>query len=271
MVGFAFARINLGFVGTCVATMRTAFPRARVRYWTGERLFPPMVTVVHADYMIVLFDSSQTSEQIFLQVLALVQRPVDCGGFGTTLVWNQQAQIAFNRLGIEGGNSDNPALFVGHSYGGAAAMVAAANLRLRRRDRVIRFLAMGSPKPGDFRLRNLLELPTRGVALANDDDFIPGFPPGYPDLLAVEIAMVLNLSNFGQWYPPRETWLQNRLGVVSENQYVTLGTQEIVNILRQVITTGQIPNRPSHLIREYYNRITLRCLGLLAPAMGGIA
>jgi hypothetical protein len=262
--------LNNGFEGQAVATMRTRFTGATVTYWLGERFLPSIITVVHPDYLIAVFNTSQDAQQIFEQAIQLQSAPLDVGGFGTIQLWATQAQRAFTRLAMDGGGNVQPCLFVGHSYGGAVSLVASAFIRLAFPERVVRYLAFGAPKPGDIRLQRLLGLPTRGCLLANDDDAVPALPPTGDALLALQAVAPWLGRNFALWETSRETWQQLPDGTIRENTYNMITSQRLFDILQTARTTGRLPDFAAHLLPEYLRRIRLRCPLLPAPAVGGL-
>ena len=261
--------LSAGEWGILTATMLQRFPGADVQVWEGNRHFPPMMTVVHPLYMIAQFAETQNAEQALIEVIQGVQGPGNVGGFGTTQLWLQQAMRGLLRLSERGGHSGLPVLFVGYSYGGAAALCASAIMRLNWPNNVIRFLTFGAPRPGDAKLQSLLDLPTRGVALANDNDAITAIPPDLETVLPAQSIVGRNLLPFVRWKPPRETWKLRANGDVVRNAYPTLSTEEVVDLLELVWNTGTLFGYPAHNIREYKRRLALRCPQAVAIA-GGI-
>jgi hypothetical protein len=265
----AFELSNL-FVGNISAAYRQRFPGAIVRHWGAERFFPQMQTAVHPDYLVVQFAETQNAEQALVQVMGGIQRPEDVGGFGSMNIWYTQAQRGLHRLSLQGGTDDVPILCVGYSYGAAAALVAAGICRQGNPDRVIRFLTFGAPRPGDQRLRDLLDLPTRGCCLANDNDAITAIAPDYDSCIPLRPIFGEQLRNFSVWRPALETWQQNPDGTVNPNVYPSLTSQELLELLTHVITTGTFFGYPGHVITEYQRRLRLRCPAAPAIAVGGI-
>jgi hypothetical protein len=264
--------LSSGQIGDCVGAHRQRFPGADVRFWEGARFFPPMITIRHPLYLVAQFAETQTGLQALIQVLQGVQSPTDVGGYSSTQIWARQAQRGLIRLSSQGGGFQEPILLVGYSYGGAAAQNAAAICRLGNAERRIRYLTFGAPRAGDERMQNLLHLPTRGCALANSDDAITAIPPDIDTIIPAETVLGRALLPFARWRPVFETWRQTPGGSVQPNVYPSLSTQEIVDLLNLVWTTGTLFGYPAHNIREYKRRILLRCPGVprFADGMLGI-
>jgi hypothetical protein len=257
---------DTGFVGMAAAAFEARFPGSVVTRFDGTTLFPPLWTIVHPAYAVVMFQPTQNMEQALIEVLTGVIPPTDVGGFSSTALWFRAGQRGMIRLGNQGVGLDIPLLCVGYSYGGCAAATAAAQARVASKDRKIHLLSFGSPRPGDVRLRSLVALPTVAVAVANNDDAYTSIPPSLNELLPAEGVLARNLLPFAQWQKVDETWVQFADGHVVRNGVPTLSTQELVDLLTLVWNTGTLFGYPAHKIQEYARRLRLRCPR--APAQG---
>lgn len=259
-----------GETGVCAANLRLRFKDADVRFFPGARFSPPTIGIVHPQYSVVVYDATQTGEQALIEVIEGVLGPTDRGGFSSTLLWYDQATRGLHRLSEMGSDVTRPILLVGYSYGGASAQVGAAICRLASATRHVRWLTFGAPRPGDVRLRELLELPTHGCALANDNDAITAIPPGLDQLVPAQTPLGRVLLQWAQWRPPTETWRMLPNGERLPNVYPYLSTQELVELVQHVWTTGSFFAYPAHSIFEYARRLALRCTEAPAPAAGAL-
>jgi hypothetical protein len=259
---------DTGFIGAAQAAFEARFPGSVVTRFDGTTLFPPLWTIVHPLYAVVMYQPTQNMEQALIEVLTGVLPPTNFGAFGTTSLWFRAGQRGLIRLGNQGVGLDTPLLCVGYSYGGCAAATAAAQARVANKERTIHLLSFGSPRPGDFRLRGLVALPTVAVAVANDDDAYTAIPPSLDNLLPVEGILARNLLPFAQWQKVDETWVQFADGHVVRNGTPTLSSQELIDLLELVWTTGTLFGYPAHKIQEYARRLRLRCPRAPALANG---
>lgn len=263
------AELEANRITDLTRTLEARFPGAVVTFHDGEVFFPKLCTVVHPDYSICMYAATANLRQALVEVIEGVLAPVDRGGFSTTLLWQQQAQRGLMALSADGANGARPVLFVGYSYGGAAAMVAAAMCRLERANRTIRYLTYGAPKPGDGRLQDLLALPTRGCALANRDDLITLIPPDRISLLPAQVVLGQNFRPWALWEFPRETWIQEPDGSVRQNEYPVLATGPLLALIAFVIANRTFFGYPAHNINQYRARLALRCPGPGALRVAG--
>lgn len=246
-------------IGPLTGALLAKLPGSDVTFWSDQYLFPRCMTVVHPQYCVVQIAETQNAAQALVQVILGADPPTDMGGMSSCALWYVQAQICLIRLSLLGAGETTPILCVGYSYGGAAAMVAAAIVRLAHPSRVIRYLTFGAPRPGDERLQELLGLPTRGVALANNDDAITAIPPGLESIIPLQAVMGDQLRNWVKWKPSRETWTMLPTGQVLEDVYPRLSTQELIDLITHVVTTQSFYGYPAHNIRVYKARIQFRC------------
>jgi Lipase (class 3) len=263
--------LNIGQVGVCVAQLEQRFNDADVHFFAGDFFAPPITTVVHPEYTIIIYEATQNAAQALVEVIEGVQAPENFGLYGTTEIWNEQAMRGIRKAAIRGAGNTEPILLIGYSYGGASAMVAAGILRLANAGRTVRYLTFGAPKPGDRRLRDLITLPTVGCAVANDNDFITSIPWNAAQLTPIIPILLRNLLRWADWYPPLETWLLFADGHVVQNAYPQPSGQEILDLIELVWTTGTLFGYPAHQITIYLDRTNLRCPGNPAPANGMMA
>jgi hypothetical protein len=262
------AELEQLFIGTLTAVLRQRFAGATVTHFGGTRFFPPCTTVVHQEYCIAVVAATNDMEQALIQVIEGVLSPTDMGGIGTTNLWYTRAQRVLDALATQGVGRTQPMLLIGYSYGGATVQVAAGITRLANPNRFIRWFTIGAPRPGDQRLVDLLALPTRGCALANDNDLITTIPPDLDSILPVQVILGVDLLNFNRWRPPLETWRQAPDGQVFPNAHPVTSSQEIADLILHVWNTHSFYGYPAHNFAEYRRRIRLRCPRAPAVADG---
>ena len=253
--------------GATVGTMlyQLLGPEAVVKFHEAVGLMPAVTTVCTDKITIIVMDGTRTFQQIALQGLTSLTRPTNQGPFGTVPIWWAASQWAHNIAMADGQIAGTPVFLVGHSYGGAAALVLAARYRVASADRLIRFLTYGCPKPGDQRLRTLLET-CEGINLCNDNDLITVFPPDAETLTPVIAA--LGAPQLGVWVnykrPPNQV-KQFDNGQLDPNDLDVTDFSTMLNIATRVLLDEDIAFISGHVIAEYLRRITLRCPGISWP------
>jgi hypothetical protein len=273
----------VGDIGRCQAILQVRFAGATITFREGTRLFPPYWTIVHPAYACALLSATATMRQALIEVIQGIRGPTDVGAYSTARLWLNYANFVIADLSLQGVNDTIPMLFVGHSYGGAASMLACAQIKIGRPRRYIRYLSFGAPKPGDRRLHEILKRDVRGLSLVNSGDLIGAIPPDAITLASVSpILAVPGLLNWTRWEYPPETALQHD-GQLDKNTYQPLATRDVVDLIRHVWLTGSFFGMPRHTMTAYLEEIMKRCpqcpdyavgdLGLagLQPAPGRLA
>lgn len=261
---------DTGQFATCEAVLRQTFPGAAVSRVEATVLFPPITLIVHPQYLIAMVQPTQNAEQALIEVIQGIGSPVNRGGISSAPLWADQGLRTLVSLSNAGGGLTEPLLLIGYSYGGAAASCAAAFARIANSVRTIRLLTFGSPRPGDMRLLNRCRGSTVSVRLCNDNDAYTAIPPQLADLLPAMTVLGIDLRPFAEWQGIDETWVQDPRGSLTRNESPNLSTQELLDLLELVWTTGTLFGYPAHKIQEYLYRIRLRCPRAPAFAAGEI-
>lgn len=256
-----------GQIEESLGACQVRFQNAQVYAYPSSALYPPFLLVVHADYCCVAAAGSETLSQVLTQAIQLIQGPQDYGSFATGNLWYSFGQYLLSQLGVQGVTDGRPLMLAGHSYGGAAAMVAAAAAQLGMPTRYIRYLTFGSPKPGDERLSALLRKQFNGLSLVVDGDIVAAMLPSY-ELLAV-LSSLLPGGPYTAWttwaYPPESALLVG--AKLRKNVYQTFDSLQLATWLIAAAATGQLPTVPQHRISAYVAAIALRCkVPLQVPA-----
>lgn len=262
--------LTWGYHADLGAWLAARFTGATIIIESKTVAFPPYAVVIHPDYCCGLLAGTQSMEQALVQALNLIQGPADVGGFSTGMLWYGFATQVLTLLKDNGVTDARPIMLTGHSYGGAAAMVAAARVHLGQPTREIRYLTFGAPKPGDARLAKLLQGEFNGLSLVNDGDLVGALPPS-ADVIA-SMADFLPIGAYVGWtqwvYPPES-------GLLFGNQLLKNRTQAIdsrllFNFLVSVATTWNIAASLPHEIGTYVGAIALRCPQLVPTNVGQV-
>lgn len=234
-------------------------PDVTVKFYEAVGLMPAVTTVISPTLTIIVMDGTRTFQQLAVQGLTSLQSPTPVGGFGTVPLWHQASQWAHTKSSNDGQVPGSPVMIVGHSYGGAAALVLAARYRFWNPARKIRFLTFGCPKPGDQALANLIAT-CEGMNLANDNDLIPVFPPDFTTLFPVMLALgAPALAVWKNWIRPVNQVKLDANGNLDPNNLPQTDFDTLEAIAIRVLANLDLNPIVGHPIEEYIARLTIRC------------
>ena len=214
---------------------------------------------IGTDWACVCLDGTRNFQQLAMQALYSKNGPTNIGIFGTSPFWYNEATTVMSAMRAAG-ILDRRAIFLsGHSYGGAVALLIAARLRFVDRNRTIRYLTYGCPKPGDDRLKDLLEL-CSGASLRNDNDLVTTIPPDLASITPTVIVFPQVLSFLYQdWTRPPTALTQDDDGKLIPGGDFEISTLVLIDIIRRAILMQEFSRVIGHGISEYIRRIELRC------------
>jgi pimeloyl-ACP methyl ester carboxylesterase len=245
-------------------------PGVVVRWHPGGGAYPGVLTVAGPGWFIAAGHGTTNFQQIALYSFYGVAPPSDVGIFSTNFQFYDAADYLHGILVADGMTPNMPLMLAGHSYGGAMVQLLAARYRVAFPNRIIRFLTYGAPKSGDPRFKSILER-IDGLALENDQDFVPLLPP---DLSALEpVIRITGLGGLTVWVPwqrPPTTLLQYDDGTVAADTPGTMSTGTLLTMVLQVIAHQTVFGMPAHPINQYIQRIALRCQNEPEPAAGNV-
>jgi len=220
-----------------------------------NNIFPGSNIIVTRDYAIVEISGTSTPWQLAIQAANQATQLPDLGGFRSTVIWRDAANVIRNRMIAAGVDPNLPIMYVRHSYGGViACILAAQDVQTGHTDRSI--LTYGTPKPGDENFRALLHL-VYGRHLVNDNDPVPRTPPNQGELTPVLMALV-PFRVQGRWAlfePPPQQWGLSEGGVLYFGPTQNLG--DTLPDLIPLMLNGTMPEPFAHQMKEYIRRLAL--------------
>jgi Lipase (class 3) len=258
-------------IGAATDVCRQAFGPAPVITWhPGGSLYPGVLTLVTPSYAVAIAHGTTQYQQVALYSFYGIAPPNNFGIFSTNNAFYSASTYLHTLLVGDGMVAGTPIMLAGHSYGGAMCLLLAARYRFVDATRDIRFLTYGAPKSGDARLSALLGQ-CIGLAVENDQDFVPLLPP---DLSALTpVIAILGLQSLTVWVPWRRcptTLLQFADGTTAINVAGTMSTATLLAMVQRVLAHLTLFGFPAHPIQEYIARISLRCQNQDFPAAGAI-
>lgn len=159
----------------------------------------------------------QWQDQIFSNALTdFVGRDGNIRKFSTAPIYNTAANAIDTALAAAVPD-DQQILYVGHSMGGAVALVLHALNEDESSDRVAsRCLTFAAPKPGDQRLANRCRSSAQVFRRFQlDGDFVPALPPDLGIInMAVPAPFAAVSGNWANFKAPRSPWTVSNTGVI---------------------------------------------------------
>lgn len=159
-------------------------------------VIPGSLIGVSPTQTVVMVSGTTDQQQFAFQFLYFLTGPVDFGNMSTNVQYWAAANAINNRATLAGVDLTKPITLVGHSYGGAAATVLAAQIRFAHPDADIQLMTYGAPRSGDSRMYQLIAgIPQVNLAAVNDP--VTALPPQgyelYPWFLVVPAPL------YNQW------------------------------------------------------------------------
>lgn len=229
----------------------------KVRHHVG--VMPGIITIVTPGWTVFVLDGTSNFQEIALQAFAFAQAPANFGIIGTVPLYYQAASYLLNALETDGMVAGNPVMSVGHSYGGAVALVTAARLRWPDPQRELKYLTFGSPKIGSESFVELVRT-MKGWNLANDDDLITILPPDAREFLSLfPVLPWPAMTNWGFWHRPPNQVVMDLEGRLFTSQTRFLDMQTLLAIAEDAFEQQVIAPINGHRSGEYLRRIERLC------------
>ena len=260
---FFYARIISWMYSKNTTAISQAFnlllPNVTTSFWTGTDLLPDVTIAVTTKAVAVVIDGTQNFQQLATQAFQSIVGPTNRGIYSTLPLWYDASSWVFARMADAAVSPLLPVIFVGHSYGGCAAINCAARWIAANPTRRVACLTYGSPKPGDQRLQDLAGS-TSFFGIVNDLDLTGAIPPDLPTLAPVEAILGLQrLLVWTQWIRQPNPALQARDGTLTPNLAPILDSPTLLAFTIDAINNLPIPPIAAHNIDEYAARIVTRC------------
>lgn len=210
-------------------------------------------------------DGTRNAGQLLSQAFGSVAGPISYGQYATTPIYQHYATEILSRFTAAGAENCRRFVLVGHSYGGAAAAVAAARLISQDNTRTVALYTLGAPRAGDSRLIDLLRRCDQ-THIRRPSDPIPYLPPPvgvWRDLIYAVAAGGL-VPAFAQY----ETFDNRRLvdGEGFRDELPTDGPSntDMVTILENLLAHDDLGFFSEHFLSRYANDLATNC-GLPPP------
>lgn len=239
--------------------------RAFILAWMGPfadvTIYPvagnlPAMAIIHAqEFTFAVISGTDNFQQLALQGFQALQGATNYGNFSTVPLWMETSITLERRMKDCGMTEDQGVIMTGHSYGGCVAVLTAARMRAANADRDICVMTFGLPKPGDVRLREILQT-VNEVDVLNDIDIVGNLPPNARELAPLGGIVGALISGIWSRYVARgERWV---LDFTGEGQWSDPPAWDTA-VLRPIVARALagLPSNPieAHDIREYLRRL----------------
>lgn len=218
---------------------------------------PVTLIATNGPVTIVFITGTTNYQQIALQGMFSLIPPSLQAGFGTSAVWQGGMHVVDGRIIAAGIPATSEIRFVGHSYGGAIAVLLAAQYKRFSPLRPVELLTFGSPKPGDQRLSNLLvNVPSMNIVNVNDP--IPSMPPSFPWLLpflpTIETSI---LEGWAEYRPPPNQFILDEEGNLTPSNDATFSILQLGLLVADAIVSTPPAAIDAHSMNTYWTNIIL--------------
>jgi len=167
------------------ATMLQAFlgPGSTVSYVAdGSGPYSGSLIGISPTQQVIMSSGTTNQQQWAFQLLYAGLGMTDYSTYSTNAQWFANAVVLNDRAVAAGIDLNKPITIVGHSYGGATALVLAGQILTAHPSADLAVLTYGAPRAGDSRLASLLKpIPQANIVAIGDP--IGGLPPTGLDLL----------------------------------------------------------------------------------------
>lgn len=220
-------------------------------------VFPGTLLAVGPRGTVAIVSGTSTFQQLAMQVCYAGGGPTEFGHYATNAVWFNAADLVMARLQALLPDVSKPAVFVGHSYGGAVASICAARWRFAGAQRTVKLLTYASPKPGDGRLAAILDS-VEQCHLANTGDPVCSLPPtGFIVSLLGYFVPPAFVVRWNLMQQPRGRTILQANGRMYDSQESTLTLAAAWDLVEDFLADVTVPPIFPHTIEAYRARLAL--------------
>jgi pimeloyl-ACP methyl ester carboxylesterase len=149
-------------------------------------------------------------------------------------------------------------MIVGHSYGGAVAILMAAQLGQVRPSWELGVLTLGSPPTGNIGRHTTLPASLSMANIANTSDIVPNLPPFGPTLRwLATMAVGSPVSAWAQWRRPQPVWVLDPNGGMTQTDELPVEVVALANAAIAAVAGNDIDPGNAHAAAEYLRRLQL--------------
>lgn len=232
-------------------------PVIAIHHHAGPR--PGLITIALGDWMLAILDGTWEFQEFALQAFAFVVGPTNKGAFSTAELWWQSATYINNLMNDDGQVAGGRLMMVGHSYGGAVALVSAARYKLWAPTREIVYLTFGTPKIGDQRFVDIVRT-LEGLNLAHQNDIVTTLPPDKITLAPlVALFPGVPLFLYTEWQRPYPQAMIRLDGELDYQTYPLMDTATIIALVTQAVLHLDFMVIEAHKMPRYQILLQNRC------------
>lgn len=230
-----------------------------------NRLVPASIVATIGNTTVLWLTGTTNYQQAALQAFYSGLGPRNQGVYSTTDLYEETSLAIAATVNGAGAGTSARFVLVGHSYGGAVAMVLAAKMLLANANRPVELLTLGAPSAGDDRLIAILGA-TFARHYVNADDPVPYLPPqGVIFALLVPILGALIIAEWSQFDRPRQRVMITKDGHF-QNTTNEVYPDELIYTVGILIAQGRTaPRFIAHNAAKYREAICRACACVAKP------
>lgn len=232
---------------------------AVITFDDGTDEFPPLAVIQTPRNNVVIHSGTSTATQWYLQFTQAYNGPTDFGTFSTLPIWFRASTRLLDLLWTIGADPTLPFILHGHSYGGAASVIAAIRFHAANPTVRLRVTTSGSPKPGDARVQAQLKQ-FESLAVITTEDIVPRIPPSNAMKIVLQGAFPLLPDSFFGTFVPYNEYLY--LGVGGEwtyGAYTDLPALQFLNVWIFSFVLGFVNSVMAHWSSFYVTEVRIHC------------
>ncbi len=257
---------DLALIARCMAEVND-FPVTSVA--TAQEIVGPGCTVRRfddggdasvSDEAWQFCDGTRNKEQLLSQAYGTAGGPTVYGRYSATPLYQHYATRLLSRFTALGAVNKRRYVLVGHSYGGAAAAVAAVRLKIQDPTRSVTLLTFGAPRAGGADLVEALKgVNQRHLVRPNDPiPFLPPQPEWY-HFLFVSGLLVPFWRGWGVYESYQFSAVVTPAGIRDREPNEVPTTGDMTAIVGAILAPGALPHFDSHGMQLYANEIATKC------------
>lgn len=197
--------------------------------------------------------------QAWHQGLSFGQGPAEFGTYAASPFYEQAARAIIKFAQHLNVATCTRWVFSGHSYGGAAAYLAAVKVREANRERRVEVLTFGAPKCGDQRLADLGAF-LRQMHYVIEDDPVPFTPPQGLDFDAIRFLLVpAHRLQWARYVRYSNQWLIGNDDTLTPLRFETVDETVATSVAVALGAGLDTPTFESHRSSTYLTRLAAAC------------
>jgi len=209
---------------------------------------------------LILLCGSPSNAVLIAQIQQSLGGAVQFGDISTLPMWWNFSSEVIDFCNAKGIDWRKPTFIVGHSFGAAAGCLIWHRIYSADRNRILRVVTFGGPKPGDARLLNSMNAIAIDLHVWNTGDVVPWIPPDNGVKAGLQLVFPwLPATWFGRYFPHRRYLFLDPGGVWRPGDYPDAPLLEVIGFVTALLVRGEPDPVTAHNLPGYIDRLKLHC------------